>query len=151
VRYAIDGNRLVMTASDGERATLRQLHDFDPDGFDSDCTMYDVFGRLVTSDGFSWTDSDTTGDFTAAPMLAVLGDEEVGQSEPCSGLVFAGRDEANVYCRPVVYRWAFMAYQVTTPQRELMERGEVIWEGGRVLDRPGQDLIKKEGEIALGM
>ncbi len=32
--------------------------------------------------------------------------------------------------QPVLKRWAFMSYQVTSPQRELAETGECVWDGG---------------------
>ena len=46
------------------------------------------------------------------------------------GLVHIGQRGGRQMYRPVLKRWAFMDYAVTSPQRELAETGKCVWEGG---------------------
>jgi hypothetical protein len=43
----------------------------------------------------------------------------------------------NIY-RPILYRWAFMDYAVTSPQRELRDTGRAVFQGGELNPRDGQ-------------
>lgn len=108
--YRIELNKLVMSADADEQKLLRDLYEEDPDRFDTDDFMYDYFEDYVTNRGLQWSSASETGDLTDAPILAI----------------FDGETER------IVQRWAFMDYQVTTPQRQLMERGEAAWEGGNL-------------------
>ncbi len=105
--------------------------------FDSDDFLYDLLEPMFTDDCFFWLPEGTTGDLTSAPMLGILGDEMPGPSSEeaqCSGLYHCGRWEVQGELRemyqPVLQRWAFMDYAVTSPQRELAEHGRCEWQGG---------------------
>jgi len=140
MQYTIDDNRLVISADNREREELRKLHDLDPDAFDRDDFMYDMLENLVTNDSFQWIDAGVTGDMTDAPMLAILGDEEPGEpgAGECQGLYQCGRWDDRDQYQPVLYRWAFMNYCVTSPQRDLIEAGEAVFTGGVFVEREGQ-------------
>lgn len=71
-------------------------------------------------------------------MLGILGDAMPGpddvQDAIGMGLVHVGCwSHQGRLCQmyePVLRRWAFMNYAVTSPQRELAETGECTWDGG---------------------
>ena len=73
-------------------------------------------------------------------MLAILGDELPGPDDPQDvtgmGLLHVGRRTHDVRLRqmyqPVLKRWAFMAYAVTSPQRDLAENGVCTSDGGDI-------------------
>jgi len=140
MQYTIEDDQLVMMATTEEREELRRLHDESPVAFDSDDFMYDLLEPLVTNDSFQWIHPGVTGDLTEAPMLGLLGDDEPGPAgvEWGHGLNQAGYWDGIALYQPVLYRWAFMDYMVTTPQRELMEHGRAVWRGGVCLEREGQ-------------
>ncbi len=105
--------------------------------FNSDDLLYDLLENMFTNDYFTWLPQGCTGDMTSAPMLGILGDELPGPTKEdtqCSGLYNCGRWEVNGELRdiyqPVLQRWAFMDYAITSPQEELAERGRCEWEGG---------------------
>ena len=98
--------RLVIECDD--RAFLREIADERGDSFDSDETMYDLFERIVANSELEWIDPADTGDLTSAPMLGITDENE-----------------------RVWKRWAFMDYQITSPQRQLLDTGRCVWEGGR--------------------
>lgn len=138
MRYRIESERLVISCTPEEQADLEAMRQADESRFDTDDFMYDLLERLTTDDSFSWINADVTGDLTAAPMLAILGDEEQGPHEACNGLYPCGANGSRTFVQPVLYRWAFMNYVITTPQRELLESGEAVFTGGAFVDRPGQ-------------
>jgi hypothetical protein len=112
------------------------LDRFEPP-FDSDDFLYDLLEPIFTDDAFTWLPEGTTADLTAAPMIGVLGDELPGpptEEAVCSGLFNCGRWEVEGQLRdiyqPVLKRWAFMEYALTSPQAELAESGRCEWAGG---------------------
>lgn len=135
--HCIENGNLVITVTSEERAELTER--LSEPGFDSDETMYELLEPLVTNDAFEWIDPSVTGDLTSATMLAILGDEQPGPDEPDESLgtclVPVGRwshqDRVRSMYQPVVERYAFMSYQVTSPQRELVESGRCVFEGGQ--------------------
>lgn len=145
-----------MTVDEEERKLLQALRDEDPDKFERDQTMYDLLENLTTNDSFMWLPEGFTGDLTSAPILAVLGDEERAPAEAIkdddlfgSGLYPCGRDEGGIRCQPILWRWAFMNYAVTSPQRDLLESGKAVWHGGDYVERPGVTLAYLEREQSL--
>jgi hypothetical protein len=150
MKYRIEKERLVLTCTPDEQADLELMRSENEDRFGTDDFMYDLLEALVTNDSFSWTDSRWTGDLTTAPMLALLGDEEIGPHEDCSGLYPCGRWDGETRVQPILYRWAFMDYAVTSPQEELLRTGEAVWDGGRFVERDGQmDLCYTEREFGV--
>jgi hypothetical protein len=118
------------------RSEAGKLESHEP-AFDSDEFLYDLLENMVTNDCFAWLPDGTTADMTSAPMLGILGDEMPGppaDEAPCAGLYACGRWEVRGQLRemyqPVLDRWAFMDYAVTSPQRLLAETGRCEWQGG---------------------
>ncbi len=118
------------------RSDSGRLDKFEP-RFDSDDLLYNLLENMVTNDSYSWLSEGTTGDMTSAPMLGILGNETPGPPTAeavCSGLYHCGRWEVEGQLRemyqPVLQRWAFMDYALTSPQRELAETGRCEWQGG---------------------
>lgn len=143
MRWQIDEHdRLVITVTKKEQRFLQAAHRRDEKGqchpaFESDDFLYDLLEPMFTDDSFTWLPEGTTGDMTSAPMLGILGDEMPGPATDkaqCSGLYHCGRWEVEGELReiyqPVLQRWAFMDYALTSPQRELAETGRCEWEGG---------------------
>lgn len=105
--------------------------------FDSGDLLYDLLQPMFTNDSYCWLPEGTTGDMTSAPIVGILGDEMPGPAKDkavCAGLYHCGRWEVDGDLReiyqPVLRRWAFMDYALTSPQRELAERGRCEWFGG---------------------
>ena len=133
---------LVLTVTKREQRWLRAAQRRDERGechprFESDDFLYDLMEPMFTDDAFSWFSEGITADMTAAPMVGILCDEMPGPARDkaeCSGLYHCGRweveGELQEQYQPVLSRWAFMDYAVTSPQRELAETGRCEWQGG---------------------
>lgn len=134
--------RLVITVTKREQRSLQVAQRRDEKGrcdpcFDSDAFMHDLLEPLVTGD-FAWLPEGCTDDLTSAPMLGVMGDEMPGPDDTQDalgmGLVHVGRwhhqGRLRQMYQPVLRRWAFMNYAVTSPQRDLAETGRSVWDGG---------------------
>lgn len=130
MKYRIDAVSLVLTVNKKEQAWLQKqkVTNF---AFESDNFLYDLLECLFTNDEFTWLPEGTTGDLTSAPMIGVLGEEIYGSPslKERVGFYHVGRDVDEVF-RPVLRRWAFMDYAVTSPQAQLADLGECSWEGG---------------------
>ncbi len=100
--------------------------------------MHELLEPLVTDDELAWLPEGCTDDLTSAPMLGVLGEEMSGPDGDAlgMGLVHVGcwnhEGRLQQFYQPVLKRWAFMSYQVTSPQRELAETGKCVWDGGEL-------------------
>jgi hypothetical protein len=135
--HRIENGNLVIEVTPEERADLGER--MAEPGFDSDQTMHELLEPLVANDAFVWIDPSVTGDLTSAPMLAILGDEQPGPDDTDEalgmGLVPVGRwkHRGRLRCmyQPVLERYAFMSYQVTSPQRELAESGRCVFQSGK--------------------
>ncbi len=136
MNHRTEHGNLVITVTPEEQAELTER--LSEPGFDSDQTMHDVLEPLVTNDAFVWIDPSVTGDLTSAPMLAILGDEQPGPDDTADALGTAllpvgrwdHRGKLRSMYQPVVERYAFMSYQLTSPQRELAESGRCVFQGG---------------------
>jgi hypothetical protein len=144
MRWHLDEQgRLVITVTKQEQRRLKatqRRHEkrrCEPP-FDSDAFLHELLEQLVTSDEFTWLSEACTGDLISAPMLAILGDEMPGPDDTDdtlgTGLVHVGcwtqGGRLRQMYQPVLKRWGFMDYQITSPQRELAETGECTWQGG---------------------
>jgi hypothetical protein len=95
-------------------------------------------GELVMSAEYAWLHEGCTDDLTSAPILAILGDEMPGPEDTddarSMGLVHVGcwyhEGRLRQMYRPVLKRWAFMPYQVRSPQADLADDCECVWDGG---------------------
>lgn len=146
MKWHIDEDgRLVITVTKREQHRLKAAQRRDEKGqcepsFDSDAFMHEFLEPLVTNDEYAWLHEGCTDDLTSAPMVGVLGEEMPGPDDIedalCIGLVHVGRWHHNGRLRqmyqPVLKRWGYMDYQITSPQRELAETGECAWDGGNL-------------------
>jgi hypothetical protein len=134
--------RLVITVRKKEQRSLQAAQRRDERGrceppFDSEQFMHDLLEPMVTS-GFASLPEGCIDDLTSAPMLGVLGEAMPGPDDPQDvigmGLVHVGcwdyEGRLRQMYEPVLRRWAFMDYAVTSPQRKLAEMGRCIWDGG---------------------
>lgn len=144
MRWHVDERgRLVLTVTKREQRRLKAAQRRDEQGqcdppFDSDAFLHQLFEPLVTDGEFTWLPEDCTGDLTSAPLLGILGDEMPGPDDtadtPGMGLVHVGcwthGGRLRQMYQPVLKRWAFMPYQVRSPQRDLADDGKCVWDGG---------------------
>lgn len=140
MKYRIEENRLVFTIDEDERAVLQHIHDDEPDHFDTDDVMYDWFEPIVCNSDLTWCHPAHTGDLTDAPMLCMLGEQVEGYDQrPIflpGGMHIDSQGSGYIDGHPIVKRWAFMAYAIATPQRQLLETLECRWEGGDFMEDP---------------
>lgn len=128
--------RLVITITKKEQRSLQAARRRD-EGFDSDQFMHDLLEPVVRNE-FTWLPEGCTDDLTSAPMLGILGDEMPGPDDTQDafgmGLVHVGCWKHEGCLRqmyqPVLRRWAFMDYALSSVQRVLAEWGRCTWEGG---------------------
>ena len=144
MNWKIDAHgRLLITVSKREQHRLKAAQRRDDKGhceppFDSDAFLHELLEPLVTNDEYAWLPEGCTGDLTSAPMLAVLGDEMPGPDDTEDalgmGLVHVGcwphEGRLRQMYQPVLKRWAFMPYQVRSPQGDLTDDGQCVWDGG---------------------
>ena len=134
--------RLVITLTKKEQRSLKAAQRRDQKGrcnppFDSDQFMHNLLEPMVTNE-CSWLPEGCTDDLTSAPMLGILGEAMPGPDETQDaigmGLVHVGcwhhQGRLRQMYEPVLRRWAFMDYSLTSPQRELAEWGRCVWDGG---------------------
>ncbi len=145
MRLSFQADRLVMTVDAAEQAELKALFDEDEDRFHKDDVMEDLFEPLVCNSEFEWGVEGITSDLTSGPMLVISGREERAKKR-CSGSLEdfygtgrfpVGAWDGFIWCKPILFRWVFMDYAVTSPQVELAKHGRAVWLGGAYLERPG--------------
>jgi hypothetical protein len=110
----------------------------DPDQFDRDDLMHDVLSPLVENGEYEWTRPEFCGALTSAPMLAVYGEEiplPEGADSRYFNVVYSGRGATHY--APVEKCWGYMEYAITSPQREMLERGFCIFTSGQMTEALG--------------
>jgi hypothetical protein len=128
--------RLVITVTKKEQHSLKDGQRRDQT-FDADQFMHEILEPMTTN-SFTWLPEGCTGDLTSAPTLGVLGEAMPGPDDAQDaigmGLVYVGcwshQGQLRQMYQPVLQRWGFMDYALTSPQRELAETGECVWDGG---------------------
>ncbi|OYW72387.1 MAG: hypothetical protein B7Z37_25045 [Verrucomicrobia bacterium 12-59-8] len=117
---------------DGELGKLKELADELGEGFECDATMYCIFEQLVANSELTWVDANDTGDLTSAPMLGILGPDEQGHdpTQTPAGYLPVGCDKFGGIWQKIEARWAFMDYQVKSPQQDLLKFGYCRFIGG---------------------
>jgi hypothetical protein len=134
--------RLVITVWKKEQRSLQAAQRRDERGrceppFDSEQFMHNLLEPMVAS-GFAWLPEGCIDDLTSAPILGVLGETMPGPDDPQDvigmGLVHVGcwdhEGRLRQMYEPVLRRWAFMDYAVTSPQLQLADTGRCVWDGG---------------------
>jgi hypothetical protein len=137
MKWEVDEHgRLVISVTKKEQRSVQAAQRRDQ-SFDSDRFMHQLLEPMVTND-FTWLPEGCTDDLTSAPMLGILGEAMSGPDDAQDaigmGLVHVGcwqhKGQLRQMYEPVLRRWAFMDYAVTSPQRELADTGRCVWEGG---------------------
>lgn len=99
----------------------------------------DAFDTMLANSELQRICPSDTGDLTAAPMIGILGGE-VRLPAPTNGFVFSsqiGRD--NVWYQPILFRWAYMQYQLSDMFEELAREGSVTLDGGVMITQEEAD------------
>jgi hypothetical protein len=120
--------KLSIDAEDQE--LLRVLQAEDPDGFCSDNTMYDWFEAFIGNDEYEWIRPEECGALTSAPMLGIYSSEREKQNTDGTDIAVTGHWDNITWVQDVLKCWAFMDYQIVSPQERLMETGSAILTSG---------------------
>ena len=122
---------MILSVDAEERALLQTLKDEDPDAFVTDGFMFDYFEDFIGNNEYQWTRPEYCGALTDAPMLAIYGTERaLKECEDQEYLNIVGRWDNTTWVEDVEQAWAFMDYQVTSPQEQLLETGKSVWQKG---------------------
>lgn len=131
MRHTFNENRtrLVITADDSERETLRGLDDIQ-----SHKAMIEFLEPLLCNCELEWGQAWVTGDLTDAPILWIKGEDCTVHKMPrdIAGTIFVGvrGEPPQPTYETVLERWAYMDYQVRSVLEDLRDKGEVIFTGG---------------------
>ncbi len=101
----LDSGDLEISVTATERQVLRRMHNADPNAFQTDDTMRDLFEPLICNSELDWCRPEEIGALTSAPILCVRGDEITGA-------------------------WGFMNYALRSPQDDLLAHGKAIFQRG---------------------
>lgn len=117
--YKRQGTNLVITADEAAKKELAELKEEKGEAFGCDDVMGDVFENMIANSELDWVRPEDTGDLTDAPMLGIVGNEGEQVEK------FYGR---NFNDQPILERWAFMGYQIDSPQDCLLRNGFVVFQ-----------------------
>lgn len=153
MQYHIDNNKnLVITADDEDRKILQAFKD-DLEGQDlnfvSNDALYDALEHLTCNSELSWSDALSIAALTDAPVLAIFGENEEdifasGEFTPpsfknnqrCVGYRITGSNGETIEGEKILQAWAYMDYQVRSPQEDLLEYGEAVFQLGWDVESP---------------
>ena len=141
-----NGN-LKLTISEEGRKQLAEEKAEDPD-FDSDSFMYDIMEGFIGNSEFSWVNPEDIGALTEAPCLGILGAEKVGEEGVFGGSWEDESGKFQTWSRPIESAWAFMDYQVTSVQEQLLDKGYAIFQSGNPVKKEATNK-KAQREIKL--
>jgi hypothetical protein len=110
----LEDDRLRIYLEEGDLEVLEQFAKDQCESFDSDNSMYEVFEHLLCNSELQWSSPELIGALTSAPILCICeqGEEELDDEDR------------------VLQAWAFMDYQVRSPQQDLLDYGECFWQCG---------------------
>lgn len=124
-----DGDmRLFIDAEDS--VLLQTLKDEDPDEFGTDAFMYNYFEHLTCNSEYEWIQAEEVGALTEAPMLGIYGEERARRDTDSPYISVTGQWDDTTWVQDVLQCWAFMDYQIVSPQELLLESGEVFFTHG---------------------
>ncbi len=101
-----DGD-LKITVDSEERKLLRQSKHEEPDKFDSDNFMHELFEGFIGNSEYDWVEPEHCGALTSAPLIGVYGEE--------------------IQVEKV---WGFMDYQIVSVQEQLLQCGYAVFKSG---------------------
>ena len=97
---------LVIKLHRESKAELKELSQ--EEGWQGDAVMGDIFENLLCNSEYSWVRPEEIAALTNAPILGIRGED--GES--------------------VEQVWWYPSYQLRSPQQDLLEYGEVIFQKG---------------------
>lgn len=126
---------LIIEIDEDEQNELKEMSV--EEDFSSDDKMHDFLEPLIANSELQWIDPAVTGDLTDAPMIGILGEDEFSKEEnkPGSGYVSTGATSEEFAKAPVLYRWAYMDYQLRSPLQDLLESRKVVFIGGELVSQ----------------
>lgn len=129
MKYEIseDRQKLTLTVTAGEQEMLCELPEEGDGNIHSDDTMYEWFEWLIANSELTWINPEETGDLTSAPMLGILGEEQVFRDADSP---VPHRVTGPNFIQEIKGRWAWMAYQVQSLLVELRDKGKAELIGG---------------------
>ena len=147
MNYHLDENKnLVITAESKDQLELQELKsEYEEKGmcFGCDEVLYSALEQLICNSELQWSDASTIAALTAAPVLAVFGEETViepdtsyQESGICVGYQITGKDNNVIFGQRVLQAWAFMDYAVRSPQEDLLKDGKTVFQLGWDLTLP---------------
>ena len=149
----IDNNKnLVITANDEDRKILQSFKgDWEEQGrnFVSDDALHATFENLLCNSELSWSDALSINALTNAPILAIFGEDEEdifasGEFTPptnennhrCVGYRITGSNGKTITGERILQAWAYMDYQVRSPQEDLLDYGKAVFTLGWDTENP---------------
>lgn len=145
MKYQIseDYSEIAISVDEKERLVLQEILDQNPLDFVTDENMSSFLEPLFANSELEWIDPSWSGDLTSAPMIGILGKEESHELSDWLGLglLFEGQWDDKKWFRPILFRWAYMNYEIRSPLHDLLEKGSVKFVGGKLLNREDSNLI----------
>ena len=153
MKYYLDGNKnLVITADEEDRKILQSFKDDWEEqdrNFVSDDALYEALESLTCNSELMWSDALSINALTSAPILAIFGEDEEdifasGEFTPptnennyrCVGYRITGSNGKTVTGERILQAWAYMDYQVRSPQEDLLEYGKAVFTLGWDAENP---------------
>ena len=132
MNHTISKDRKTLTIH-ADAAERQELADIETCGghIACDVSMHDFLEPITCNSELEWLPEGATGDLTSAPMLGILGDDQMRmQGVPPSGpygIIETGFNGHADTFQPILERWAFMDYQVRSVLEDLRDRGEAVF------------------------
>ena len=141
MQYYFDENKnLVITADEEEQRMLREYKsELEDQGlnFSSNDALYETFESLICNSELEFSDASTINALTSAPVLAIFSGEDIEVDPPCEennyrciGYRVTGGNHGVTYGIKLWRAWAFMDYAVRSPQEDLLEYGQTVFQLG---------------------
>jgi hypothetical protein len=120
MKYSYDEDKLTITLEPEDKI---ELEDIDNLSLDSNMCLF--FDSLLGNSELEWVNPEDTGDLTDAPMLGIT--TEDANSQPVYGKVYVGSWDKEDHYANIIYRWAFMDYQIISVLERLKKEGQVTF------------------------
>jgi len=120
----LENGNLKLSIDAEDQELLRILQKEDPDNFQSDGVMYDLFERFIANSEYEWVRPEEVAALTDAPMLGIYRARQDTDGPDISVVGHWDNTDWVVSC------WAFMDYQIISVQQQLLETGSAIFTNG---------------------
>ncbi len=129
-KFLKSGNLLIFIDKEEQQELISWKNEEGSD-FYSDAFMRDFFEEFLANSEFQWCAPEWIGALTNAPILAIFGkDRPIRDDENEEYCNLVGYDGTTTYVQDAEEVYAFMDYQVISPQEILLKYGEVIFQKG---------------------